>query len=152
MGLFDRIKKSLFGDKEKEEVKSEETTEEQETASENQEDSEKVEDQTSEETQEATESESDEETEESAPAAKKKEEEESQLNDEVSVETSIQEDEEFECWEARCPCLLSTAVINATNKATQVRQGFISSYSSQSVLKEVGQKCKAEARTEAEAL
>ncbi len=94
MGLFDRIKKSLFGDKEKEEVKSEETTEEQETASENQEDSEKVEDQTSEETQEATESESDEETEESAPAAKKKEEEESQLNDEVSVETSIQEDEE----------------------------------------------------------
>ena len=94
MGLFDRIKKSLFGDKEKEEVKSEETTEEQETASENQEDSEKVEDQTSEETQEATESESDEETEESAPAAKKKEEEESQLNDEVPVETSIQEDEE----------------------------------------------------------
>lgn len=94
MGLFDRIKKSLFGDKEKEEVKSEETTEEQETASENQEDSEKVEDQTSEETQEATESESDEETEESAPAAKKKEEEESQLNDEVLVETSIQEDEE----------------------------------------------------------
>lgn len=94
MGLFDRIKKSLFSDKEKEEVKSEETTEEQETASENQEDSEKVEDQTSEETQEATESESDEETEESAPAAKKKEEEESQLNDEVPVETSIQEDEE----------------------------------------------------------
>ena len=94
MGLFYRIKKSLFGDKEKEEVKSEETTEEQETASENQEDSEKVEDQTSEETQEATESESDEETEESAPAAKKKEEEESQLNDEVPVETSIQEDEE----------------------------------------------------------
>lgn len=94
MGLFDRIKKSLFGDKEKEKVKSEETTEEQETASENQEDSEKVEDQTSEETQEATESESDEETEESAPAAKKKEEEESQLNDEVPVETSIQEDEE----------------------------------------------------------
>lgn len=94
MGLFDRIKKSLFGDKEKEEVKSEETTEEQETASENQEDSEKVEDQTSEETQEATESESDGETEESAPAAKKKEEEESQLNDEVSVETPIQEDEE----------------------------------------------------------
>ncbi|WP_302583087.1 signal recognition particle-docking protein FtsY [Lactobacillus intestinalis] len=94
MGLFDRIKKSLFGDKEKEEVKSEETTEEQETASENQEDSEKVEDQTSEDTQEATESESDEETEESAPAAKKKEEEESQLNDEVPVETSIQEDEE----------------------------------------------------------
>lgn len=94
MGLFDRIKKSLFGDKEKEEVKSEETTEEQETASENQEDSEKVEDQTSEETQEATESESNEETEESAPAAKKKEEEESQLNDEVPVETSIQEDEE----------------------------------------------------------
>jgi len=94
LGLFDRIKKSLFGDKEKEEVKSEETTEEQETASENQEDSEKVEDQTSEETQEATESESDEETEESAPAAKKKEEEESQLNDEVPVETSIQEDEE----------------------------------------------------------
>ena len=94
MGLFDRIKKSLFGDKEKEEVKSEETTEEQETASENQEDSEKVEDQTSEETQEATESESDEETEESAPAAKKKEEEESQLNDEVPVETSIQEDAE----------------------------------------------------------
>lgn len=94
MGLFDRIKKSLFGDKEKEEVKSEETTEEQETASENQDDSEKVEDQTSEETQEATESESDEETEESAPAAKKKEEEESQLNDEVPVETSIQEDEE----------------------------------------------------------
>lgn len=94
MGLFDRIKKSLFGDKEKEEVKSEETTEEQETASENQEDTEKVEDQTSEETQEATESESDEETEESAPAAKKKEEEESQLNDEVPVETSIQEDEE----------------------------------------------------------
>ncbi|KRM32639.1 signal recognition particle-docking protein FtsY [Lactobacillus intestinalis] len=94
MGLFDRIKKSLFGDKEKEEVKSEETTEEQETASENQEDSEKVEDQTSEETQEATESGSDGETEESAPAAKKKEEEESQLNDEVSVETPIQEDEE----------------------------------------------------------
>ncbi|WP_242367828.1 signal recognition particle-docking protein FtsY [Lactobacillus intestinalis] len=94
MGLFDRIKKSLFGDKEKEKVKSEETTEEQETASENQKDSEKVEDQTSEETQEATESESDEETEESAPAAKKKEEEESQLNDEVPVETSIQEDEE----------------------------------------------------------
>ena len=94
MGLFDRIKKSLFGDKEKEGVKSEETTEEQETASENQEDSEKVEDQTSEETQEATESESDGETEESAPAAKKKEEEESQLNDEVSVETPIQEDEE----------------------------------------------------------
>ena len=94
MGLFDRIKKSLFGDKEKEEVRSEEPTEEQETASENQEDSEKVEDQTSEETQEATESESDEETEESAPAAKKKEEEESQLNDEVPVETSIQEDEE----------------------------------------------------------
>ena len=94
MGLFDRIKKSLFGFFLKEEVKSEETTEEQETASENQEDSEKVEDQTSEETQEATESESDEETEESAPAAKKKEEEESQLNDEVPVETSIQEDEE----------------------------------------------------------
>ena len=64
------------------------------------------------------------------------------------TEWAIQEDEEFECWEARCPCLLSTAVINATNKATQVRQGFISSYSSQSVLKEVGQKCKAEARTE----
>lgn len=94
MGLFDRIKKSLFGDKEKEEVKSEETTEEQETASENQEDSEKVEDQTSEETQEAPESGSGGETEESAPVAKKKEEEESQLNDEVSVETSIQEDEE----------------------------------------------------------
>lgn len=94
MGLFDRIKKSLFGDKEKEEVKSKETTEEQETASENQEDSEKVEDQTSEETQEAPESGSGGETEESAPVAKKKEEEESQLNDEVSVETSIQEDEE----------------------------------------------------------
>lgn len=98
MGLFDRIKKSLFGDKEKEEVKSEETTEEQETASENQEDSEKVEDQTSEETQEATESGSDGETEESAPAAKKKEEEESQLNDEVSVETPIQEDEESQTF------------------------------------------------------
>ena len=101
MGLFDRIKKSLFGDKEKEEVKSEETTEEQETASENQEDSEKVEDQTSEETQEATESESDEETEESAPAAKKKEDEETQTPVDKEVEESTEnsdkpEDESIE--------------------------------------------------------
>lgn len=95
MGLFDRIKKSLFGDKEKEEVKSEETAEEQETTSENQEDSEKVEDHTSEEAQESTDSGSDEEeTEESEPVAKENEEEESQLNDEVPVETPIQEDEE----------------------------------------------------------
>lgn len=95
MGLFDRIKKSLFGDKEKEEVKSEETAEEQETTSENQEDSEKVEDHTSEEAQESTDSGSDEEeTEESEPVAKENEEEESQLNDEFPVETPIQEDEE----------------------------------------------------------
>lgn len=95
MGLFDRIKKSLFGDKEKEEVKSEETAEEQETTSENQEDSEKVEDHTSEEAQESTDSGSDEEeTEESEPVAKENEEEESQLTDEVTVETPIQEDEE----------------------------------------------------------
>lgn len=95
MGLFDRIKKSLFGDKEKEEVKSEETAEEQETTSENQEDSEKVEDHTSEEAQESPDSGSDEEeTEESEPVAKENEEEESQLNDEVPVETPIQEDEE----------------------------------------------------------
>lgn len=95
MGLFDRIKKSLFGDKEKEEVKSEETAEEQETTSENQEDSEKVEDYTSEEAQESTDSGSDEEeTEESEPVAKENEEEESQLTDEVTVETPIQEEEE----------------------------------------------------------
>lgn len=96
MGLFDRIKKSLFGDKEKEEVKSEETAEEQEITSENQEDSEKVKSQASEETQESTNSNSDEseETKESEPVAQEKEKEESQLNDEVPVETPIQEDEE----------------------------------------------------------
>lgn len=96
MGLFDRIKKSLFGDKEKEEVKSEETAEEQETTSENQEDSEKVKSQASEETQESTNSNSDEseETKESEPVTQEKEKEESQLNDEVPLETPIQEDEE----------------------------------------------------------